>query len=301
MTFSSLTPVSTPNGDHKALNKRLKPELEDVWINRDLSWLAFNERVLAEAADPRTPLLERTKFLAIFTSNLDEFFMKRVSALRAGETREQFAQFVRLRQRILSLLQKQADCYRQSITPGLAQHGIALCTWNDLTAAQQEEAAAHFDADISPALTPLVVHPERPFPFLSNLSTSWAFRLYDPERAERMMARLKIPSSLKQWIQLTADTDGGKSVFVPLHDLIRANVHKLYRGMTISGMTLIRITRDADVDLADSSEVQTRHQVEEQVRRRRFEPVVRLEFGPDLDYGIRDTLRERFELSSADV
>src|SRR5579863_764273 len=199
MTFSSLTPVSTPNGDHKALNKRLKPELEDVWINRDLSWLAFNERVLAEAADPRTPLLERTKFLAIFTSNLDEFFMKRVSALRAGETTEQFARFARLRQRLLSLLQKQADCYRHAIVPGLARHGIRLRSWDDLTDAQRAEASGLFDEDISPALTQLVINPERPFPFLSNLSTSWAFRLYDHERAEQMLARMKIPSSLKQW------------------------------------------------------------------------------------------------------
>lgn len=162
----------------------MKPELADVWIDRDLSWVALNERVLAEPADPRTPLLERAKFLAICTSNLDEFFMKRVSALRSGETTEQFAQFARLRQRLLSLLQKQADCYRLAIVPGLAQHGISLCGCDDLTDAQREEASGYFDEDISAALTPLTINPDRPFPFLSNLSTSWAFRLYDPERAE---------------------------------------------------------------------------------------------------------------------
>jgi polyphosphate kinase len=300
MTTSTANPVAS-NGEHKALSRKLRPELADVWIDRDLSWIAFNERVLAEAADPRTPLLERAKFLAIFTSNLDEFFMKRVSARRAGETAEQFAQFVRLRQRLLSLLQKQADCYRHAIVPGLARHGIRLCSWDDLTDAQRDEASDLFDEEISPALTPLVINPERPFPFLSNLSTSWAFRLYDHERAEQMLARMKIPSGLKQWIPLSTDVDDEDQLLIPLHELIRGNVHKLYRGMTISGMTLVRITRDAEVDLGDASEGEARLQVEEQVRLRRFEPVVRLEFGPGWDKSIRDMLRERFELTSADV
>lgn len=169
MTTSTADPILASNGDHKALSKKLRPELADVWIDRDLSWIAFNERILAEASDPRTPLLERAKFLAIFTSNLDEFFMKRVSALRAGETTEQFARFARLRQRLLSLLQKQADCYRHAIVPGLARHGIRLCSWDNLTDAQREEASTFFDEDISPALTPLVINPERPFPFLEPL------------------------------------------------------------------------------------------------------------------------------------
>jgi len=289
------------NGDHKALSKRFKPELTDVWIDRDLSWIAFNERVLAEAADSRTPLLERAKFLAIFTANLDEFFMKRVSALRDGETTEQFAQFVQLRQRLLSLLQKQADCYRLAIVPGLARHGVFLRGWDDLTTAQREEASSHFDEDISAALTPLIIHPDRPFPFLSNLSTSWAFRLYDPARSEQMVARLKIPATLKQWVLLTADVEAGEQVFLSLPELIRGNIHKLYRGMIVSGMTLVRITRDTDVELGESADAEARLQVQEQIRLRRFEPVVRLEFGARLDKGIRDMLRERFELTSADV
>ena len=301
MATSVVPPVLASIGDNGVLNERLTPELSEVWIDRDLSWLAFNERVLAEAIDGRTPLLERAKFLAIFNSNLDEFFMKRVSILRGGRTEEQFARFVQLRQKLLPMLQKQAECYHHAIIPGLAKHGIFLRGWDDLTDAQREEGESYFDESVSPALTPLVINPEHPFPFLSNLSTSLTFRLYDPERAEQMVARMKIPSGLKQWIPLTAGVDTGKRLLISLHELIRGNVHKLYGGMTLSAMTLVRITRDAEVELVEASDAEIRLLVEEQVRQRRYEPVVRLEFGPGSDKGIRDLLRERFQLTSADV
>jgi len=301
MATTTATPVLASIGDHGVLNERLTPELSEVWIDRDLSWLDFNERVLAEAIDERTPLLERAKFLAIFTSNLDEFFMKRVAVLRGSKTEEQFARFVQLRQRLLPMLQKQADCYRHAIIPGLARHGVFLRSWDDLTDAQRNEASEYFDDSVSPALTPLVINPEHPFPFLSNLSTSLTFRLHDPERAEQMVARMKIPGGLKQWISLTAEVEAGKRLLVPLHEVIRGNIHKLYGGMTISGMTLVRTTRDAEVELVEGSEAEIRLQVQEQIRQRRYEPVVRLEFGPGSDKGIRDMLRERFQLTSADV
>ncbi len=301
MATSVVPAVLASIGDNGVLNERLTPELSEVWIDRDLSWLAFNERVLAEAIDERTPLLERAKFLAIFNSNLDEFFMKRVSILRGGRTEEQFARFVQLRQRLLPMLQKQAECYHFAIIPGLAKHGIFLRGWDDLTDAQREEAESYFDESVSPALTPLVINPEHPFPFLSNLSTSLTFRLYDPERAEQMVARMKIPSGLKQWIPLTAGVETGKRLLISLHELIRGNVHKLYGGMTLSAMTLVRITRDAEVELVEASDAEIRLQVQEQIRQRRYEPVVRLEFGPGSDKGIRDLLRERFQLTSADV
>src|SRR6202000_3389732 len=120
-------------GDQGVLNERLSPELSEVWIDRDLSWLDFNDRVLAEALDERTPLLERAKFLAIFTSNLDEFYMKRVAVLRSGKSEEQTARFAELRQRLLPMLQRQADCYRYAIIPGLADHGVYLRGWDDLS------------------------------------------------------------------------------------------------------------------------------------------------------------------------
>jgi polyphosphate kinase len=301
MATTVVPPVLASIGDHGVLNKRLTPELSEVWIDRDLSWLDFNERVLTEAVDERTPLLERAKFLAIFNSNLDEFFMKRVAVLREGRTEEQFARFVQLRQKLLPMLQKQAECYHRAIVPGLAEHGILLRGWDDLTDAQREEGESYFEESVSPALTPLVINPEHPFPFLSNLSTSLTFRLYDPERAEQMVARMKIPGGLKQWIPLTAGVEPGKRLLISLHELIRGNIHKLYGGMTLSGMTLVRTTRDADVEQVEASDAEIRLQVQEQIRQRRYEPVVRLEFGPGSDKGIRDLLRERFQLTSADV
>jgi polyphosphate kinase len=301
MATTTSTSVLASIGDQGVLNERLSPELSEVWIDRDLSWLDFNDRVLAEAIDERTPLLERAKFLAIFSSNLDEFFMKRIAVVRGVKTEEQFARFVHLRQRLLPLLQRQAECYRHSIVPNLAKHGIFLRGWDELTDTQREEAATYFDENVSPALTPLVINPEHPFPFLSNLSTSLTFRLYDPERAEQMVARLKIPGGLKQWIPLTAGVEPAKRLLVSLHELVRGNIHKLYDGMTLSGMTLVRITRDAEVELLEASDAEIRIQVQEQIRQRRYEPVVRLEFGPGSDKGIRDLLRERFQLTSADV
>jgi len=294
-------PALASIGDHGVLNTPLSKDLSDVWIDRDLSWLNFNKRVLAEALDERTPLLEKAKFLAIFTSNLDEFFMKRVSVLRHGSAERQSALLQELREKLLPMLCEQADCYRKTLVPGLAQHGVLLRRWNELTSRQQEEAGDHFDSSISAALTPLVIDPEHPFPFLSNLSTSLTFRLQDPERADFMYARVKVPAVLKNWVSLVTDLEAGQKLFVPLHEVIGGNIQKLYGGMTISGMSVLRITRDAEVEIDDDSVGEIRELVQEQIRQRRYEPIVRLEFGPGADPAIKETMRERFQLSPSDV
>src|SRR5271170_2025377 len=158
----SAAPAFASIGDHGVLNASLPESLADVWLDRDLSWLDFNERVLAEALDERTPLLERAKFLAIFTSNLDEFVMKRVAILCQAEGAEQKARFRELREKLLPLLAQQAECYRETIVPGLAAHGVFLRRWDDLTPEQQDEAGQFFEDNISAAMTPLVVDPEHP-------------------------------------------------------------------------------------------------------------------------------------------
>src|SRR5499433_1005586 len=231
-------------GDRGALNTELSSSLSEVWLDRDLSWLDFNERVLAEALDKRTPLLERAKFLAIFTSNLDEFFMKRIAVLRETLTPERLKLLEQLREKLLPMLHQQAECFRDSIVPALAQHGISLRRWDDLTAGQKLEAGVYFDANISPALTPLVIDPVHPFPFLSNLSTSLAFLLRDPDHAEPMYARVKVPAVLRQWLRLQADVAPGHTLLVPLYEVIRGNVQKLYGGMQLTATTLMRLTRD---------------------------------------------------------
>ena len=288
-------------GDHGVLNASLPPALREVWIDRDLSWIDFNERVLAEALDERVPLLERAKFLAIFTSNLDEFFMKRQAVLRDGESDAQDALSQQIREKLLPMLKRQAECYREVIVPGLAGHGVFLRNWSELSPGQQEEAGNYFDSNLSPALMPLVIDPVHPFPFLSNLSTSLVFRLRDVPKGESMSARVKIPDVLKQWVSLTADLEAGQKLLVPLHEVIRGNLHKLYCGMEISGITVMRLTRDAEVELNEELAKDFRALVKEEIRQRRYEPVVRLEFGPGADPGIRELLCERFKLDEIDL
>src|SRR5262245_60703119 len=288
-------------GDEGVLNAQVSPSLSDVWIDRDLSWLDFNERVLAEAVDARTPLLERAKFLAIFTSNLDEFFMKRIAVLRETPTPERLKLLEQLRDKLLPMLRQQAECFRDSIVPALAQHGVHLRRWDDLTAGQKLEASAYFDAHISPALTPLVIDPIHPFPFLSNLSTSLAFLLHDPDRPEPMYARVKVPAVLRQWVRLQADVRPGQTLLVPLYEVIRGNVHKLYGGMELTATTLLRLTRDAEVEIDDDSDAILSEVVKAQIRQRRFEPVVRLEFAAGAEPTIREVLRTRVNLFPVDL
>jgi polyphosphate kinase len=295
------TTVLASIGDHGALNASLPAGLEAVWIDRDLSWLDFNERVLAQALDERTPLLERAKFLAIFTSNLDEFFMKREAVLRYGATHAQQELLQQVREKLMSSLERQAECYRQVIIPGLAEHGVFLRSWSELTAHQQEEASKYFQSEVSPALTPLVIDPVHPFPFLSNLSTSLVFRLRDIARQESMFARVKVPGTLKQWVSLEADLKPGQKLLVPLYEVIRGNLHSLYSGMEITNITLVRLTRDADVEVDDDPATDFRTVVKEQIRQRRYEPVVRLEFCVGADPAITEMLRARFELSPVDI
>src|SRR5271156_2230704 len=233
----STAPALVSIGDQGVLNTPLPPSVSDIWIDRDLSWLDFNERVLAQALDERTPLLERAKFLAIFTSNLDEFFMKREAVLRHGATDAQHALLQQVREKIIGSLQRQAECYRHVIIPGLAGHGVFLRPWGELTPHQQEEANKYFQSEVSPALTPLVIDPVHPFPFLSNLSTSLVFRLHDVARHETMFARVKVPGVIKQWVALETDLQPGQKLLVPLYDVIRGNLHSLYSGMEISNVT----------------------------------------------------------------
>ncbi len=296
----SAAPALVSVGDHGVLNRELPQPLSDVWLDRDLGWLDFNDRVLAEALDERTSLLERAKFLAIFTSNLDEFFMKRVSVLRSASTPQRVKLLAEVRDRLVQSLHRQAECFRDYLVPEMAKCGIHLRKWDDLTPAQQDEAGRYFDFEISPALTPLVFDPAHAFPFLANLSTSLAFLLQDPQKEIGSYARVKVPSALKQWISLETDVRAGQKLFVPLYEVIRGNAAKLYGGMRLCGTTLFRLTRDAEVEIEDD-DADEAGAVREQIRQRRYEPVVRLEFARGADPSIREMLCRRFELSPSDV
>jgi len=203
-----------------------------------------------------------------------------------------------LREKLMRSLKRQEECYR-AIVSELAAHGIFLRKWDDLTPAQREEADQYFDSQVSPALTPLVFDPAHAFPFLSNLSTSLAFILYDEE--ELMYARVKVPGVVKQWVALETGVKPGERLLLPLYEIIRGNAHKLYGGMRLTGTTLFRLTRDAEIEIDDDTDEALQDVVREQVRQRRYEPVVRLDFAPGADPSIREMLCQRFNLTPLDV
>ena len=241
------TTVLASIGDHGVLNAELAPALPEVWIDRDLSWLDFNERVLAEALDERTPLLERAKFLAIFTSNLDEFFMKRRSRPLPGARATNSGTVSKIREKLMPMLRRRRTAIARPSFPALRPRHV-LRRWDELTAAQQARSRRYFDSSLSPALTPLVIDPAHPFPFLSNLSTSLVFRCTTLSTAKPCIARVKVPGVLKQWISLTAGLEPGEKLFVPLHEVIRGNATSSTAAWRSAAITMVRLTRDAEVE-----------------------------------------------------
>jgi polyphosphate kinase len=246
------------------------------------------------------------KFLAIFSANLDEFFMKRIAIMRpaAGDmspaAQERRELLLRVRERIVSLLEQEAACFSDILRPRLAEHGIHLVDWSDLTEEQRAEVARAFDDDISPVLTPLSLDAAHPFPYMSNLSTSWAFRVGDPVTDESVVVRVKVPRELPQWLRVRAGVTRPRRVFVRLDDVIAANAHKLFPGMSIESATLVRVCRDAEVEVDDDG-MSKRALVERELRQRRFEPVVRLEVQPNADAAIVAELQDHFELAPEDI
>ena len=281
---------------------------EEVWFDRDLSWLEFNRRVLHEALDERTPLLERFKFLAIFTSNLDEFFMKRVGAMRTRAfastsvlAQDAFnAHMTQLRQMIFPMLEKQAAAY-ETLRVELAAKQVRLAHWSDLTPPQQLEATQYFTKHISPALTPLRMDASTPFPFLSNLSLSWGFILSDAVSGEQFMARVKVPTALRQWIPIRQDVPSRALCYISLAELIFQHAHILFPGLAVADSMLFRVSRNADLALEEDSEHSLDELVEEQVRQRRFQPVVRLEFRHPVNGEMRDALVQQLALGDCDI
>jgi len=299
--------------DGAALTKAERQSLEPGdWLNRELSWLEFNRRVLHEAMDDRTPLLERVRFLSIFTSNLDEFFMKRVGGLKRqvaagmvhrtpdGMTPAQ--QLAAIRQTVIPMLQQQGDCDRGIIRPALAQRGVHLVKWDELTDAEAQFAAHYFRENVFPVLTPLAVDPGHPFPFISNLSTSLGLTLRQPESLEHLFARVKIPEVLPSLIRVNpADNGNGVYRFITLQELISRNLDDLFPEMIILNVMPFRVTRNADIERDEEDVEDLLESIAQELRQRRFEKIVRLEHGPNPDPEMLDFLVSELELSRADV
>src|SRR5258706_4606398 len=287
------------------------PASEEEFLDRDLSWLEFNYRVLNEALDPRTPLLERVRFLIIFSSNLDEFVMKRVAALReeASPGKVSLSPGVitpqhllpRLRQAILELLWEQAECFSKTIRPLLDQQGIHLLDWEQVEPAERQWARQYFQTNIYPILTPLAVDTGHPLPFISNLSSSLGVILSPPDREERSFARVKVPESLPGWIRLPAASAGGKYRFIRLRDIIQQNLHDLFPGMQILAVMQFRVTRGAGVERDDEEADDLRDAVEQELRQRRFAAVGRLEHDATSDPWILQFLMQELKLGPDDV
>jgi polyphosphate kinase len=268
------------------------PELEDpsLYVNRESSWLDFNDRVLQLAEDERTPLLERVKFCAIYTTNLDEFYMVRVAGLRdqidagvenAGQDGRTPSETIALiRERVLELGGRLTDCFEGELRPALADNDIRLVGVRELDEEQRAELAAHFQKKIFPALTPLAVAPGRPFPYISNLSLSLAVLVRDPLTDQTVFARVKVPTEILPRFIALEQPAGSGTLLVPLEDVIAHHLDALFPGMEIADYNVFRVTRDADLEVSDDA-ADLLQAVEDELRRRRFGEIVRVEVGGD--------------------
>lgn len=273
------------------------------YLNRELSWVAFNARVLEEALDERNPLLERLKFLAIFSTNLDEFYMVRVAGLRrkvaagaaqyAPEKLTPNEQLDAIRARVFDLLATRKRALHDTLVPALAAHGIGFMRMADLDEAEAARMREFYEAQVYPVLTPLAVDPGHPFPYISNLSLSLAVEMRDPVNGKEHFARVKVPKSLPRWIPIGRD-----QFFVPLEEVIGANLASLFPGMTVERWYTFRITRYSDLELGQMEQPEDLLEtIEQQVFQRRFGEVVRLEVQQGMPESIRSLLLEELGAS----
>ena len=275
--------------------------LDERHLNRELSWLAFNRRVLSLSAERGIPLLERVKFAAIFSSNLDEFFQVRVAALHdqvaAGivspgpDGRTPQEQLIEIGEVVRELIAIQEDVLANELRPQLQEEGIEIVAWGELSPAERSFVVDIFSQRIFPVLTPLAVDPAHPFPYISNLALSLAASVRDPETGERRFARLKVPSILPRLVALP-----GGLRFVPLEQVIAAHLHTLFIGMEIEEVAAFRITRIADLTLEDEDADDLLAAVELELRRRRFGKAVRLEVEATMSPEMLELLLRELEL-----
>jgi polyphosphate kinase len=277
----------------------------ELYSNRELSWLQFNERVLELAEDEATPLLERVKFLAIYASNLDEFFMVRVAGLhdqvdagidaRGPDGLPPLATIERIAERTRELGRRHSREWEERVRPALAEHGIRVIDCADCERDDLDKIDRQFSEQIFPVLTPLAVGPGRPFPYISNLSLSLAVWLRDPVSGAETFARVKVPKEvLPRFVPIGGD------VFVPLETVIARHLDQLFPGMEILRHDYFRVTRDADFTVSDEADDLLRA-VEDELRRRRFGEVVRLEVSSSMDPDMRDYLVEQLAIDESQV
>ncbi len=286
--------------------------LEDhaLYFNREISWLAFNRRVLEEALDPTWPLLERLKFLSIFHSNLDEFFMIRVSGLheqleasvteRSADGLSAPEQLRLIREIVERDASAAMQALREDLQPKLAEAGVRVLRWKEIEPERRKELTAYFENVVFPVLTPLAFDPAHPFPFVSNLSLSLAVELREKKEKNAAFARVKVPASLSRFVPVpgaaTKDLE-----FLLLEELVEAHLERLFPGMEILGASAFRVTRDADIEIREDEAGDLLRNVVENVRRRRFGAAIRLEVESRCPEAVRELLRTQLELEPDDV
>jgi polyphosphate kinase len=277
----------------------------ELYTNRELSWLQFNERVLELAEDEATPLLERVKFLAIYANNLDEFFMVRVAGLhdqvdagidaRGPDGLSPSDTIDRIAERTRELGHRHSRQWEDHVRPALAEHGIRVIDCEECDARELEKIDRQFSEEIFPVLTPLAVGPGRPFPYISNLSLSLAVWLRDPVSRTETFARVKVPKEvLPRFVPLGGD------VFVPLEVVIARHLGQLFPGMEVLRHDFFRVTRDADFTVSDEAD-DLLQAVEDELRRRRFGELVRLEVASTMDPDMRSYLVEQLAIDESQV
>ncbi|MEM1128375.1 MAG: polyphosphate kinase 1 [Bacteroidota bacterium] len=291
----------------KRIPKRAKPDHPGLYFNRELSWLDFNWRVLYQAIDERTPLLERVRFLSITSSNLDEFFRKRVGGLKrqaaAGvsrltpDGRTPLEQLTLIRPAVVDLYRTMSSVWEDRLRPRLrTEAGLHVCDYAELSADDQAYLHRYFQAQIFPILTPLAVDPGHPFPFISNLSLSLAVMLRHPTRETEHFARLKVPLSRGRWVPLPRPLH-----YVPLEQVIAHNLHETFRGMDVLSVHAFQVTRNADLRRDEEEAEDLIEMISDELRERRFAPVVRLEIEADMPPRVRQLLTRELELEPDDI
>jgi polyphosphate kinase len=299
MNLSATTSKEQSHHSHDGHAPREHHRLHEpsLYINRELSWLDFNERVLQLAEDPSTPLIERVKFCAIYTTNLDEYYMVRVAGLhdqidagvenpsQDGRTPTQTIEGIR--ERVLELGERLCGCFEADLRPALLEHGVRVVSFEQLDDPQRADLAQHFRRVIFPALTPLAVAPGRPFPYISNLSLSLAVLVRDPAGGETVFARVKVPTEILPRFVTVRSSEG--TTLVPLEDVIAHHLDALFPGMEIVDCDVFRVTRDADLEVSDDA-ADLLQAVEDELRRRRFGEIVRVEIGADCSARLREEL-----------
>lgn len=287
---------------------------EDRYLNRELSWLDFNARVLALAEDTSLPILERAKFLAIFASNLDEFFMVRVAgltrrddtglAVRSADGLTPREQLSRIAERSQGIAEQHARAFIDSVQPALASEGIHVLRWRDLSDRQRNRLSEYFFEQVFPVLTPLAVDPAHPFPYISSLSLNLAVTVRDPHSRTERFARVKVPNNVPRLVPVTNDPAIGAPddvVFLPVEDLIAAHLGELFTGMEVTEHHAFRVTRNADLDVEEDRDEDLLQALERELARRRFGPPVRLEVTDTMSEHVLELLLRELDVNAHDV